>query len=66
MIVRPFRKEEMGRFDQRLKLDATANEIQYGRYSSDESFKLFLDLPHGSLRLRCWWIISNRSVKDQF
>lgn len=65
MSVCPFRKGGLERFDRRLKLDVTANNIQYGRYSSDESFKVFLVLPHGFLRLRCWWIISSRSVKGQ-
>lgn len=51
MSVCPFRKGGLERFDRRLKLDVTAENIQYGRYSSDESFKVSLVLPHGFLRL---------------
>ncbi len=65
MIFCPFREGGLERFDRRLKLDVTANNISYWRYSSDESFKVFLDMPHGFLRLRCWWITSSRSVKGQ-
>lgn len=63
MSVCPFRKGGLERFDRRLKLDVTANSIQYGRYSSDESFKVLLVLPHGFLRLRCWWITSSRRLE---